>query len=87
MAVGCNQSKIAVVLIELFKIKQCRATEQKEWLVHWSNSGPVPKQRKSKQNRREKKEDGKEEKKKERNYTIIIYYIQLRSDLVGLSCV
>lgn len=33
------------------------------------------------------KEEGKEKRKKERNYTIIVYYVQLRSDLMGLSCV
>lgn len=39
-----------------------------------------------KEQTKQKKKEGKEQ-KKERNYTIIVYYIQLRSDLVGLSCV
>lgn len=48
-------------------------------------SPPKVKKEQTKQERRKKRE--KKRRKKERNYTIIVYYIQLRSDLVGLSCV
>lgn len=43
MHVGGSRSEIAVGPEEHLKIKQCRATEQKEWLRCWSNSGPLPK--------------------------------------------
>lgn len=43
MRVGRSQSEVAVGPEEHLKIKQCRATEQKEWLLYWSNSGSLSK--------------------------------------------
>lgn len=40
---GGNRSGVAVGPEERWEIKRRRATEQKEWLLDWSNSGPLPK--------------------------------------------